>query len=336
MVAYAVGLALGQPIHGMRPAAPCRVMLYNVEDDQDEQKRRLSAVLTSMGRAPADIAGRVARVMPTGAGALLEHNPDPDHGPTLRHTAAMVALIAAIERERPDVLVLDPFAELHDQDENANVALREVVAVFRRLAVDHNLALVLVHHTRKGPADPGNMDAARGASSVVSAARVVLTVSTMDEAAAERLGIAPDKRRHYFRVDGAKSNYAELTDAEWFERVSYSVGAGDDTVAVPVPWEPPSDAVSLDTRLAIERAVEQGSGAEPWSVKLSGDARSVRRLFEQHGIRNTKKQREELDGLLARGFKEAAYRRPNRGVGSGLRASSGKPHEVKWIAEQSS
>ena len=333
MVGHAAGLALGVSVHGMRPAGPCRVMIYNVEDDHDEQKRRFSAVLTSMGRTPADTGRRIARVMPTGAGTLLMRNPDPVRGSALIATPAMAQLLHEIEEFRPDLLILDPLAELHGEDENANVALREVVAYFRKLAVDYRLALVLVHHTRKGPADPGNMDTARGASSVVSAARVVLTVSTMDEAAAERLGIGPDQRRHFFRLDGAKSNYAELTDAEWFERRSYTVGAADDSVAVPVPWEPPSAAVSLETRLAIERAVEQGSPLGPWSAKLSKDQRSIRNLFEQHGIRTTRAQQDQLNALFSRGFVDAGFNKANRGPAMGLRSPDGQPAAANWHAK---
>ena len=175
-VAYAAGLALGLPVNGMQPSEPLKVMMLNAEDDQDEQRRRLTAVLTSMGRTPADVAGLIARVTPTGIGTLLERNPDLDVPGIVRLTEAMLALIDEIRAFRPD-LILDPLAELHVVDENDNVSMREVVAAFRKLAVDHSLALVLVHHVRKGPSGAGDMDTARGASSVVSAARVVLTVT---------------------------------------------------------------------------------------------------------------------------------------------------------------
>lgn len=333
-VAYAVGLALGMPINGMHPCRPFRVMIMNAEDDQDEQRRRLSAVLTSLGRTPDDIAGLIARVTPNGVGTLLERNTDFDVSGSVRPTAAMLALINAILSFKPDVLILDPLAELHGVDENDNIAMREVVALFRRLAVDHDLALVLVHHTRKGPSLPADMDTARGASSIVSASRIVLTVTGMDEAAAQRLGVAAHRRRHYFRVDGAKNNYAELSDAEWFERAVYTVGAVD-TVAVPVPWAPPNEVISLNTYLSIACAVEQGSSVGPWSAKLSSDVRSVRNLFEQHDIRTLKAQRDCLADLLARGFVETPFRRSNRGTAFGLRSADGRPDSVTWIEKHS-
>ena len=308
-------------------------MIVNGEDDQDEQRRRLSAVLTSMGKTPADVAGLIARVTPTGTGLLVDRNTDPGTPGAVSPTALMRALVDEVRRFKPDVLILDPLAELHTIDENDNSGMREVAAEFRRLAIEHDLALILVHHTRKGLTGPGDMDAARGASSVVGAARIVLTVTGMDEGAAERLGIAPDRRRHYFRVDGAKSNYAELTDAEWFERSSYTVGTGEDTVAVPVPWTPPIEAVSLDTRLAIERAVEQGSNARALVDQAVRATRgSIRQLFEQHGIRSKRAQQDELVALLARGFVEAEFRKANRVPATGLRSPEGQPHSANWMA----
>lgn len=325
---YAAGLAFGKSVHGMVPARPCRVMLYNVEDDMDEQERRLSAILTRMGKSPRDVAEKIVRVAPKGAGHLFYR--DPTAGNTLNGTPTLEALDQALDTFRPDVLFLDPFAELHTDDENSNVGMREVVAELRRMAVRHDLALVLVHHTSKGPKTPGDMDSARGASSVVSAARVVLTVSTMDESAAESFGISADSRRHYFRVDGAKSNYAELTEAEWFERQSYELENGD-TVAVPVVWEPPSTAVNLETKAKIEAAVTTGSGAGPWSPKLSSDTRSIKRLFDQHGIKANRAQKAALADLLDSGFRLQSFRNSvNRRSAQGIRAPNGRP-PAPWL-----
>ena len=55
-------------------------------------------------------------------------------------------------------------------EENDNTALRAVIAKFRELAVKHNIAVVILHHTRKGgSASPGDPDIARGASAPLSA-----------------------------------------------------------------------------------------------------------------------------------------------------------------------
>ncbi len=155
-VTYAVALASGRELQNMRPVSAMRVMLFNVEDDSAEQKRRLSGALTSFGLKPADVAGRIARVGPSKTGTLLTR--DPDSG-KLTPTVVWTELETHIEHFRSNVVFLDPLAELHGDDENANVQLREVVAKFRAMAVRYSFALGLIHHTRKGVFTPGEMDA---------------------------------------------------------------------------------------------------------------------------------------------------------------------------------
>ena len=173
MIVWAVALAMGREYHGLKPRGEYRVVLYNAEDDSDEQKRRLTAALTSMGLTPAAIVDKVLRTGPEKVGTLLARDPETKE---LYRTDAMLELVANVVAFKADVLILDPLAEMHTDDENANVQLREVVAEFRSLAKELGMAVVLVHHTRKGVVTPGDMDAARGASSVVSAARVGLTL----------------------------------------------------------------------------------------------------------------------------------------------------------------
>lgn len=253
IVAWSIALALGRRFHRFYPAAALRVFNYNVEDDKLEQHRRMSATLRQFDASPQDLAGRVIRLGPNGTGTLLRRDPATGR---LTFTAAMRALETTIEERKPDVLVLDPLVELHDAEENDNTAIRAVMAKFRSLAVQHDMAVVLVHHARKGAGGAaGDPDSLRGASSIVGAARVVLTVLTMDEEQAAKLGIKPQDRSRYFRVDGAKSNYAPLHEAEWFQRVEYQLD-NDEGVAAAVPWEPPSAFGDLTASL-LNAALDQ-------------------------------------------------------------------------------
>ena len=258
IVGWSIALALGKRWHRFVPTAPMRVFNYNVEDDRVEQHRRMSATLRQFHATPDHLAGRVMRLGPNGTGTLLRRDAMTGR---LTFTAAMTALEQMVEEQKPDVLVLDPLVELHDAEENDNTALRAVMAKFRTLAAQHNMAVVLVHHARKGAGSAaGDPDSLRGASSIVGAARVVLTVLTMDEEQAAKLGIGAKERSHYFRVDGAKSNYAPLHEAEWFQRVAYELANGEE-VAAAVPWEPPS--VFGDITAATFNAVLEQIAAGP-------------------------------------------------------------------------
>ncbi len=329
-VGWAVSLALHQPLHRFVPLCACRVLVFNVEDDAAEQRRRFSAVLRQFGAAPSALAGKVMRVGPHDVGTLLAR--DRENGGAMRPTDAMVELQRLVAEFRPDLLVLDPLVELHTAEENDNSSLRAVMAQFRTLATDHQMAVVLVHHARKGAsqATPGDTDTLRGASSIVGAARIVVTVSAMTEAEAQGFGLSADQRRSFFRVDSGKSNYSPTHEAEWYQRVEYELD-NLDLVAAPVAWEPPVDVISLDTRAKIAAGIAAGCGAEPWSARLSSDPRSVRTLLSRHGVATPAGQKVLLLELAEAGYVTADYRNAGYRVVKGLRAPDGRPANVRWV-----
>jgi len=328
MVGWAAGLVLGQEYGRLHPVAPCTVLTYNTEDDQDEQRRRFSAQLRSIGKRPADLSPGLIRISTDGIGTLLSLTDG-----CLTRTPAMEQLEALIDERRPDVVILDPLVELHEAEENDNTAVRSVMAHFRSLAIRYHMAVVLLHHTRKGSTGiAGNPDIARGASSVIGAARVVLTVSVMTEQEADTFSIPADHRRFFSRVDGAKINAAPIGREEWFERHAYSLDNGDQTAAM-LPWTAPEDVISQDILARIQIGVEKGSPVGPWSPKLSKDARSIKNLLVEHEIMTASGQRKAVDALLAAGFGVATYRRQPSGRGQGLRSPEGLPADANWLSD---
>lgn len=276
-VAWAIALVLGRRWSRFRPAGPEIVSIYNVEDDDDEQKRRISATLRQFKAAPAALKGRLHRLGPTNVGTLIERDPQTNK---LRFTDAMGELIAHIEAVRPGVLILDPLIELHNADENDNTALRAVMATLRALAIRFKMAVLLVHHARKGSAGAaGDPDMIRGAGAIVGAARIAITVSTMTEEEADDMNVPADERSLYFRADGAKQNYARIEQAEWFKRVEYELGNGE-PVAATEPWRPPNvwrDTPTTSVNEVLDRielgfepgvlfaATKRGNGSRRWA-----------------------------------------------------------------------
>jgi hypothetical protein len=332
-VAYAAALALNKPFGQMQPTGPMRIMVYNVEDDAEEQKRRFSAVLRGFNATPADLSGLVMRVGPNRVGTLLAR----DENRNLVATEAMQQIEDLITRFKPDVLFLDPLVELHIEEENDNTALRSIMARFRAMAKKHDLSLVIVHHARKGTnsTNAGDPDTLRGASSIIGAARAVLTVTAMGEEDAKALGLQVSDRQHFFRVDRGKSNYSAIGRGEWFQRLSVVLANGD-AVAAPEPWQPPEDVATLEQRLAIKAEIEAGSPLGPWSAKLSGDERSVRHLFSKHGIMTKPGQEQLLRELAADGYAVSQFKADNRQVKQGIRAPNGLPENANWIIDKKS
>lgn len=263
VVRWTIALATGQAVGEFRPGKPSKVVNYNVEDDELEQRRRYSAALRASNQKPADVAGQVIRCGPESIGTLFERHPDTGR---IMPTAAMDALEALCKESGADVLVCDPLAELHNAEENDNTAMRAVIAAFRGLAKRLNIAVLLLHHDRKGNNTPGDMDRLRGASAITGAVRVLLTLTSMSPEEAERFGIPPEERRRHFRIDGAKSNYAIAQEAEWWRLAGYPLANGEE-VAACLPWSPPSifDGLPMaDCVAVLDALIARHPSGRPW------------------------------------------------------------------------
>lgn len=329
--AWAAALTLGRDYHGMRVPAPLRAMVYNVEDDQDEQKRRFSAAFRQFDATPYDPRGRLQIVGPTRVGTLLTMQRD---GTLLVNTPVMDEMEDTISILQPDVVFLDPFVELHDAEENDNTMIRAVMARFRTIAASNSCAICLLHHSRKGTATPGDPDSLRGASAIVGAARVALTLNVMTEEEAGTFGIPKDHRRDYFRLDGAKSNYAPIHDAEWFERIEHRL-ENDDGVAAATPWKTPSTAITPEILDQLLLAIAQGApNSQPWSDRLSdAEPRSFRHALTAAGILERGRQKSVMQQIMASGAAMASeYSRPGKSdKARGIRTADGRPGFVQWV-----
>lgn len=250
MLAWAVALALGKPYRPLAPEGASRVLIYNVEDDREEQQRRISATLRQFDSFPANLGDRIIRCGPEDIGTLIEL--DAATG-TYVFTPAWEALEYLIERFRPDVIILDPLVELHTAEENDNTALRAVIARFRVLSIQHDCSVVLIHHTRKG-AEAGDMEGIRGASALNGAARVVLTAFPMTDLEAETHNVAAEKKRTFFRLDAVKQNYAPQGEPIWHQLIEYELANGE-AIAAAIPWTPPSlfrDISAIDCNRVLD------------------------------------------------------------------------------------
>jgi hypothetical protein len=322
MLAWACAVALGYEHGDFCPRAPGKVLLYNVEDDRDEQRRRLSATLRQFDAAPADIQGQVITAGPVGVGTLLEVDSETGF---VHETLAMQALRELLREHEPDMLIVDPLAELHTAPENDNTALRSVVAGFRALAAEFNMAVVVLHHTRKGAVAPGDPDAARGASSLVGAGRVVLTLCGMSEEDAEFLGLAKDRktRSAYVRLDDAKQNYAAIGDARWFEKTVYALASGE-YVPAAVPWQPPDmwDGISTSVANRILNDIEAGlEGGRRYSNAPNPGDRAAWKVVVRHVPSMNEKQARKViktwlqNGALREGeYDDPEQRKPRSGL----------------------
>jgi hypothetical protein len=138
----------------------------------------------------------------------------------------LVPIMAHIREHDIGVLVVDPFLETHEANENSNEEINRVTRMFRTIAKKTDCAVLLVHHTRKAPQDSsdghaGNMDSARGASSLMGVARVAVTLYGMSPKDGKQYGLSDTERHLHVRLDDAKANMALMSrKPRWFRRVS--------------------------------------------------------------------------------------------------------------------
>ncbi|WP_288039781.1 AAA family ATPase [Acidiphilium sp.] len=330
-LAWAVSLALGKPHGRFDPQTTAPVVIYNVEDDENEQRRRLSAVLRQFDAMPADIKGRVIRTGPKKVGTLVIRTDDG----IVAETTAFANLKKVVTDNNARLVIIDPLVELHNVDENDNTAIRAVLAELRAFAVAEDVAIIVMHHTRKGAAaNAGDPEIGRGASAIIGAARVILTLGPMTEDDAKAFGLPTDRkaRSNYVRLDDGKANYSGVDDAAWFEKILYTLDNGE-MVPAAVPWQPPSAKMaSLEDLAALARAIENGHpSGEPWSPKLSGEGRAIRPLLEEHGFVGAAAQKAVMAKLATEySVVEAKFKtRVSRNKVIGLRIGC-KP-DAEWL-----
>lgn len=237
----AVAVATGRDdITGFTVGERTRVLLWNQEDELDELKRRLLAVMTAFDVKWSDleIAGKPGIMLGSGVDrALMIAKKDNDK----ISASADASYIEAVIRDNGiGVAIFDPFVELHPANENDNVEIAAVARVFRRIAVRGECGVVLAHHTRKPPnganreSFAGDMDMGRGAGSLNGVARMVVTLYTLDAATAKKYGVTEDEARKYIRLDDGKANMS-LVSAEprFFRREGVTIGGfGGEEVGV--------------------------------------------------------------------------------------------------------
>jgi len=145
----AVAVAAGVPCLGRFPVPQLGpVLLYAAEDALHIVRCRLEGIAAASGLGIGDLNVQVI----TAPSIRLDLDDDRQ-----RLTETLNAL-------RPRLLVLDPFVRLHRIDENASGDVAPILGFLRGLQRRLNLAVVVVHHARKGAGKARAGQALRGSS----------------------------------------------------------------------------------------------------------------------------------------------------------------------------
>jgi hypothetical protein len=145
----AVAVAAGVPcLRRFTVRRAGRVLLFAAEDALHIVRRRLEGISAAAGVALANLDIQVI----TAPTVRLDLDAD------RRNLAETVA------RLQPRLLILDPFVRLHRIDENASGEVAPLLAYLRELQRRHDVAVLVVHHAKKGGGGVRAGQALRGSS----------------------------------------------------------------------------------------------------------------------------------------------------------------------------
>lgn len=145
----AVAVATGRPcLRHFHVPRPGRVLLFAAEDALHVVRQRLDGICRAAGTTLDSVDVQVI----TASSVRLDLESD------------RKALTETIDELQPHLLILDPFVRLHRVDENISGEVAPLLAFLRELQRRFHLAVVLVHHARKGAGKERAGQALRGSS----------------------------------------------------------------------------------------------------------------------------------------------------------------------------
>lgn len=263
-VIEAFSMTTGRPLLGIAPEERVNVWLWNGEDPLEEMQRRVMAAAMHYEIKREEFEGRLfvdsGRQMPV---VIAEQTRD-----GAKIMAPVVdQVIATLEDNEIDVMIVDPFVSSHQVTENDNNAIERVAKMWAKIADQTNCAIELVHHSRKTGGAEVTVEDGRGAGALLAAVRSARVLNPMTEDEAVKAGV--ENRRLHFRVENGKANLVKPMDqATWYKLASVELANGDD-VGVVTSWEWPNpfaDVTVSDLR-AVQKEVYAGRWRENAQAK---------------------------------------------------------------------
>ena len=218
-----VSLASGVDFMQMGIEKPYKCWLINDEETYEEIEGRIEAIIQHFELDARTVQKNLS---------IYSGVDDPKFVSAKRDQTGAVIEVEDVQDVRSeiienkfDVVVVDPFVQAHQVNENDNAELAKVAQILRDMCIgkEHDAACCVVHHTKK-PAQgqakhtPGDMDSIRGASSLTGEAHVVHTIMGLTEDMGTQKGLAEGEYKHYARMDPAKIKGGPLGEPRWYRK----------------------------------------------------------------------------------------------------------------------
>ncbi|GHC61457.1 bifunctional DNA primase/polymerase [Limoniibacter endophyticus] len=268
-IAEALAMISGKPLLGTKPQRRLNVWVFNAEDPRDEMERRIMAACIRYNLKPEDIEGHL--FLDSGREQELVVAVEDKKAGVRMQQPIVEAIVEQITRYKIDVMIVDPFVSTHGVNENDNGAIDKVAKLWAQIADKTNCAIDIVHHLRKVSDREATVEDARGAVSLIGAARSVRVLNRMSSDQAKEAGLNEADRFGYFSVAYGKSNLSPLSHAlDWRHLDSVALGNGQglaqpqDHAPVVAQWKWPTaeemiEELTSEQREAIRGAVNGGT-----------------------------------------------------------------------------
>lgn len=321
-IVEALSMVSGRQLAGVKPKERLNVWLFNAEDPRDEMQRRIMAACIHYGLKAEDIEGRL--FLDTGREQeLIVMHEDKKTGLKVNEPVVEAA-VEQIERHKIDVMIVDPFVSTHRVNENDNGAIDKVAKLWAQIADFTNCSIDVVHHLKKLADREATVEDARGAVSLIGAARSVRVLNRMSEDQATKAGIDPSDRFSYFWIHHGKVNLTKMDSTEhWRKLESVSLGNGStnplrlisephDTAGVVTEWKWPSkDEIASAIPDEIRRAVlvrlenqnyRESAQSEDWAGYVLAEAMGIHLETNRAMTAEKRKIKSALDSWIGNGI----------------------------------
>ncbi|QWY83620.1 putative DNA primase protein [Rhizobium phage RHph_X2_26] len=308
-----MAMASGFNLMGIEPRERLNVWIFNAEDPMEELTRRAMACATYFGLEPRDFEGRLFIDSGREQELVVMHE---DKKAGIKINVPIVeSVVEQIKRKGIDVMIVDPFVSTHGVNENDNGAIDKVAKLWAQIADYTNCSIDIVHHLKKVSDREATVEDARGAVSLIGAARSVRVFNRMTSEQAAAANIEENDRHGYFYITNGKNNLAPLTSkADWRHLVGQSLENGDsknepDFAPVVTEWKYPTQAdrapdftkQQLDEVRGIiggDRGTSANEKAKTW---FGNELAKVIGVSRDHPARITK-LRDAIAALKRQGF----------------------------------
>ena len=299
-IGMAVSIAIGRPLFDEKifGGDDLRVLYINAEDSGIEMRRRIWALCLKHNIAEQDLNRLYVAGTDNSRVQCLSFLRTIEKNSSVLDQSGFEQLEGFIIALQPDLIVLDPLVALCGGGNiNDNAAMSLVMQKLKRLAINYDCAVLIIHHTRKG-GDLTSAEAISGASAIVNLARhTIMPVTMTDDEATKTFNILPSERFRYFKVIDAKSNLAPRSgDTPWYELCSFELPNAEPPVYpygdrvqaiarinIPLSGTASTDPDEQKIRDAILDLVDRGKMIDgqpsPYSPSLAG-AQNARSLLD--------------------------------------------------------